>query len=399
MSSNAVIALMAKLELLYGNSKDIFLAFQNPGLLVSPRDLSFNLPLGESGLTPQESLTAAANFARLVNLVPTYSNVWSSDGRLLWDDYRLILTQALVASQTLTEAQIAELRAAEALVAADSPKLAAYTEYEKAYLDALEQYNKFSAENSTDPKIQQQWQIEELIYKAKLNRANADWITKGFKAEIDEAFADIDRLTGGSPQLAWNTWKQAFPNDPPVDLQGQEFYETSFWPNHFFQPNSKAQWTKLELDASEIATLSAKASDSIWQMSTSAIAAKGEIQALALEIASLSVELARIEIIRPWFKPSIFRSRFWKWSDARDPLSDGQEPPQGSLPGYTTSMIFARNLEIKLKPNSESNQQIVKQLQTSKRIYLGPLRLSEINAHLDPKSVSVLKSARLASQR
>jgi hypothetical protein len=400
MSTNAILALMAKLELLYGESKDLFLAFQNPGLPIDPRDLSFSLPSGESGLTPQESLTAAANFARLVNLVPAYSNVWSSDGRLLWDEYRLILTQALVASQSLTEAQIAELRAAEALVVDDSPKLTAYTEYEKAYLDALEQYNakKLSAENSTDPRIQQQWQLEEPTYKSKLNRANANWMTKGFKAEIDEAFADIDRLTGGSPQLAWANWKQAFPNDPPVDLQGQEFYETSFIPNHFFKPDSKAQWTKLELDASEIATLSAKASDSIRQMLSSSKAVSGEAQALALEISHLSVELARVEIIRPWFKPSLFRNRFWKWSDAREPLSNGQEPPQGSLLGYPTSMIFARNLEIKLKPNSNSNQQIIKQLQSAKRIYLGPLRLGEISSRLDPKSVSALKSAHLASR-
>ncbi|MEW6497866.1 MAG: hypothetical protein AB1589_36005 [Cyanobacteriota bacterium] len=399
MSGNAIMALMTKLELLFSGAEGTFLTFQNPGLPVSPRDLSFNLPQSESGLTPQEAHNASANFARLVNLVPAYSSVWSSDGRLLWDEYRSVLTQALVASQSLTEAQAAELRAAEELVMSDSPKLAAYMQYEKAYLDALEQYNarKLSAENSTDPKIQQDWQVKEPTYKSEVNRAYSDWVAKGYKAEIDEAFADIDRLTGRSPQLAWATWKQAFPSDPPLDLQGQEFYETSFWPANFFKPDSQTHWTKLELDASEIGALSLKASNSIRQMGSRSGSATDDAQALGLEISRLSVELARVEVIRPWFKPNVFRSRFWKWPDEREPLSDGQEPPQGSLLGYVVSMIFARNLEIKLKPNSESNKQIVKQLQTAKPVYVGPLRLEQVNSRIDPKSVSTLKSAHLAS--
>lgn len=397
MDSNAVMALMAKLELLYGEAEDAFLAFQNPGLPVSPRDLSFNLPESESDLTPQEALNASADFARLVNLIPAYSSIWSSDGRMLWDEYKTVLNQALVASQSLTEPQMAELQEAQKVV--DSKKLDTYRRYEKAYLDALEQYNarKLSAENSTDPKIKQDWQVEEPTYKAKVNRAYSDWVAKGYKAEVDEAFADIDRLTGRNPQLAWATWKQDFQDTiPATDLNGQEFYETSFWPSKFFKPDAQGQWTTLELDASEIAALSLKASGSTRQRFSRSSSAVDETQALDLDISHLSVELTRVEIMRPWFNPSVFRSRFWKWPHEREPLSDGQEPPQGSLPGYAISIIFARNLEIKLKPNSESNKRIVKQLQAAKPIYIGPLRLKQVNSSIDPTLVSTLKSAHLA---
>ncbi|NES85583.1 MAG: hypothetical protein F6K63_27710 [Moorea sp. SIO1G6] len=413
MNNNAVIALMTKLELLYSESEDTFLTFQNPTLPVSPRDLSFRLTQSESDLTPQEALNASADFARLVNLIPAYSSIWSSDGRMLWDEYKILLNQALVASQTLTEAQKAELQAARDLLydkkqvtdvlgtreeLIDSPKLAAYKQYQNAYLDAQIEYNeqKLTAENSTDPQVKQDWLLNEPTYKIRVNHAYSDWIAKGYKEEVEEAFADIERLTGNNPQIAWADWKQAFRQSLLTDLNNQDFYETHFWPGDFFQPNSQTQWTTVNLDASEIAALTAKAPDSIRRMISRSGSTTDDSQALDLDISHLSVELTRVEIIRPWFTPSIFRSRCWKWPDAREPLSDGQEPPQGSLLGYTVSMIFARNLDIKLKPNSESNKQIVRKLQVDQPLYMGPLRLQPVNSNIDLQSVSTLKSAHLA---
>ena len=405
-STNVIAALLTKLELLYGasndtngmGSKNTFLSFQLPAIPLSPRQLSFVLPASESGLTPQEEKTLAADFARLVNLVPAASTIWSSDGRTLWSEYETVLTQAIVANDDPTANEAAELQKARDLL--DSPKYAAYQQYLKAYMSALEKYNelKLKAENSSDPAVKQDWQLQEPGYKATLKSAYLEWVAKGYKAEIEEAFADIDRIGGRSPQLLWAKWKDDFSQSLDHDMQGQGFYQTHFFPSDFFKPTASGQWTKLTLDASEIAALSSKAPDGIRNVATMSDPANNT-QAVDLEIARLSVELVRVPLMRSWLEPGVFSSKLWKWSVGHGPLSDGQNPPNGSLPAYTTSMILARNLEVELKPGSASNAKIISQLQTGKLVMLGPLPLRPVPKELPPSAVSRLSTSAISLQK
>ena len=406
VTSNVVAALMTKLELLFGKASDpsglagrnSFLSFQLPAIPLSPRELSFRIPANESGLTPQEEKNFAANFAHLVNLIPAVSSIWASDGRTLWNEYITVLTQAIVADDDPTTNEAAELQQARALL--DSPKYAAYQEYMKAYISALEKYNelKLKGENSSDPKAQEDWKLQEPGYKAVMKNAYLEWIAKGFKLEIEEAFADIDRIGGRNPQLLWASWKDDFDKSVRTDLEGQSFYETHFFPENFFKPDAQKQWTKLTLDASEIAALSAKALEGIRNLASGSSSAV-ETQALDLEIARLSVEIIRVPIVRSWLNPSVFRSNFWKWSRGREPLSDGQNPPQGSLPAYTTSMILARNFEVELKPGSEKNAQIISKLQQGKLLLVGPLPLRPLPKNINPNSVMKLNASTISMQR
>jgi hypothetical protein len=406
VTSNVVAALMTKLELLFGKADDrsglagnnSFVSFQLPAIPLSVRELSFRLPASESGLTPQEEKNFASDFARLVNLIPTVSSIWASDGRTLWDEYETILTQAMVADDDPTTNEGTELQQARTLL--ESSKYAAYQEYMKAYMSALEKYNelKLKADNSSDPKLQEDWKLQEPGYKAMLKNAYLEWVAKGFKLEIEEAFADIDRIGGRNPQLLWATWKDDFNKSLRSDMEGQDFYETHFFPENFVKSNSQGQWTKLTLDASEIIALSAKAPEGIRNLASSSGSA-ADTQALDIEISRLSVELIRVPIIRSWLQPSIFRSNFWKWSGGRELLSDGQNPPRGSLPAYITSMILARNLEVELKPGSEKNAQIVSKLQQGKLVLLGPLPLKPLPKNVDPKSIVKLNASTISMKR
>lgn len=406
VSSNVVAALMTKLELLFGKAsdplgqsgKDTFLSFQLPAIPYSVKELSFRMPASESGLTPQEEKNFAADFARLVNLVPAVSNIWASDGRMLWNEYATILTQAIVASDHPTSNEAAELQQARDLL--DSPKYTAYQQYLKTYMSAVENYNglKLKAENSTDPKVQEDWKLQEPGYKAVIKSAYLEWIAKGFKLEIEEAFADIDRIGGRNPQLLWANWKSDFEQSVRTDLEGQNFYETHFFPENFFKPEAQGQWTKLTLDASEIAALSAKAPEGIRSL-VNRSGSGVETQAVDLEIARLSVELVRVSIARSWLNPSVFRSNVWKWSGSREPLSDGQIPPQGSLPAYTTSMILARNFQVDLQPNSEKNTKIIKKLQEGELLLVGPLPLRAVPKTVDARSITKLDASTISLKR
>ncbi len=370
MSNNTLIALMTKIQLLFGGTRDTILVLVS-GLPWSSKDLSFSLPNSESNLTPQEATKAAADFARLVNLIPQYSAIWSSDGRLLWDAYNTVLTQAVVAQQDITEEEQTEYDKARKIL---DEKRSIYDKYHEAWMLAQLEYNnrKLSAETSNDPIVIQGWQAEEPKLKAKIDAAYADWVSKGYRAEVLEAIADIDRILGSNPQIAWHKWKTDFTALPPKTdpLTNQVFYETYFWPTNFYKP--EISWINLTLDAGEIDSLYSRATN-LTRTITDYYGSFAK-----LEIVSLSVELARVDIIRPWFAPQVFRSRFWRWPDQRELLSDGQEPPQGTLPAYATIMVFARNLEIELKPKSEPSREIVRKFQVDKSSHFGPFLLKKI---------------------
>ena len=66
-------------------------------------------------------------------------------------------------------------------------------------------------------------------------------------------------------------------------------------------------------------------------------------------VIELSVELLKAAIVRPWMDPLVLRSRAWRFSDDREPLSNGGVPPSGSLPAYISSIVLARNLRVELR--------------------------------------------------
>jgi hypothetical protein len=392
MANDVVAALINKIDRLF-RAEGTFIAFQIPGLPMSPRDLDFNLTKNESGLTPQEALNAASNFASLVNGIPKFSSRWSSDGRLLWREYQTILTDAVVASNMPTTQENEELQKAKSFLyqsqeitdqlgtrtaLVDSPNLAAYKQYQGAYLQAQSQYNsmKISAQYSADLTVQQKWLATEPEYDANVKAAKADWISKGYKREVEQAFATIDQITGRSPQIAWTQWKDEFEQSKLSDLQNQEFYQTFFYPAHFYKAGSENQWTKLTLDASEIEKLSSNLTGSPRELSSS-FSSTTDTQQVNLSVSHLTVDLIRLPIMRPWMNPTIFKSQFWKWPDGREILSDGGVTPQGSLLGYATAIVFARNLEIKLESNSQQNAQVVNALKAGNSVSLGPLSLEQ----------------------
>jgi hypothetical protein len=190
------------------------------------------------------------------------------------------------------------------------------------------------------------------------NQAFAMWVSRGYKNGIETSLATVEQISGRNPQLVWQQWKQSFSQAIKTDLRGNAFYDTYLWPANFLDADSPAQWTELRMDAGEIQALSSMAADSTQQLATTLTTEPAQAQALDVDVSNLSLELARVEVMRPWLEPLVFENRAWRWPDDREPLSDGEEPPNGSLPAYVTAIVFARNLEIELE---ESSEQIVGQ--------------------------------------
>lgn len=414
--NDAQLAIMAKIRLLYegsGEESNIFVTFPELALPMTERDLAFIADDDEDQLSPQERLQAAADFATQVNLVPRVRPLWVHDGTLLWNECERILTQAQVAGTSLSEEETRTLERARALLyqpqearegnggpatgnLVPTPMLEAYQECQQAYFAAHERFTaaRLTAEHAEDPVVRGQWEVQKERLQSEVDQARRDWVSRGHKNEVEEAFADIDRLTGRGPKLMWDDWKdvmrRAERNDVNVD---RTFYETAYWPPRFYREETKGTWTTLTLHGSEVDSLSAGAVEELSTLATET----SEIGA-DVEIESLSVELARVEIMRPWFDPALLRSRAWRWGHEHEPLSDGGDPPQGSVPAYTTSLIFARNLTITLAPQSSRNEAAVDRLQNGALLSFGNVLLEQVPSTAQPKKVTSLKSAEIDPQ-
>lgn len=414
--NKAALAIMGKIRLLYESNQanaGAFVAFHPVALPMTERDLAFLDETPTITLTPTERLRAAADFATLTSYIPSTTAVWTHDGRLLWDVVKTVLTQAQLATDSLSPSEEAELAQARALlhrtqvitnrltgetteVPVPTATLASYEEHQAAYLAANQRLNaaRVTAEHSDDPTVKAQWEVSREPLELEVRQAERDWIIHGHRNEVDEAFADIDRLTGRGPALRWQEWKHRLNEAERTDLSiDRTFYETAFMPPAFHRAEAADIWTKVTLDASEIASLSEQALRTMPALANSRLV-ESDVQA-NLEIRSLSVELARVEIVRPWFDPMLVNSRSWRWPDAQAPLSDGQDPPRGSLVAYTNSLIFARNLTIRLLPQSSQNDAAIEDLKQGTRFSFGPLLLQQLPSTQQPEATAELLSAKL----
>lgn len=411
--NDAALAIMAKIRMLYerGEEQKRFLAFHPFAHPLTKGDLAFTDPNSDLA-SPQELKRAAADFATFVNLIPTVDPVWMYDGRMLWNEYGTIFRLASVADDQLSSEEEATLEAAHDVLyeerevtdpdtgktnteLVETEKHERYRQYKKKHQDAKERYNQavITAENAEDADVKEAAAAEQDELEEAVEEALREWKGKGHKNEIEEAFADIDRLSGRGPKLLWQDWKEQYDRGGPESdvLIDRTFYPTSYWPTSFYRDEATGSWTTVTMDGSEVRSLANRAKADMPDLTDSGLVDDGG-QA-DLEIERLSVELARVEIVRPWFDPSLLRSRVWRWRHGREPLSDGGDPPRGSLPAYTTSMVFARNLTIELEPRSEPNERAVNRLKDGDLVSFGPMLLKQVHSTVESGQVSRLETA------
>jgi hypothetical protein len=323
-----------------------FLAIQMPGWPMSADDLSLIKPeSAKAKAFPNQASQARFSFARLVNLIPRSVGLYlDSSDRLVWDEYRRVLTDAVIVEREPTEQEKRSLFEARKVLFElkapgseeffvpwrESAKLQAYHKYESAYRTQVDVAS--SIDLAADGSKSQS--------KRAVAEARRDWEALGYKNEVEAAFETIEQITANSPRLAWADWKDAFKRSKRTDLiTDASYYETYLYPDTFFDDVHAENWMKLSMDSDEVdeLTVSAGQSSDVVRM-----AATKDVS-----IKNLSLEVARIQVIRPWFTPSVIRSRSWEWGNpSMQPISDGGSPPQGGMVAYATEAVFARNIDI-----------------------------------------------------
>lgn len=368
MESKISLALATKLKMIF-EKEDKFLTFPL-GIGFPYRYLNFMKDPSVSGLTLQEQLNNKGDFARLLNIIPDDGATFSADAsRLLWDELKAVLKNSIFAVSGLSEAEnrsldqaidfLTDLKTEEdgTEIPVNSVAVTKYYEYKTVYENAVNTYlnEKITVENSTGPegdKLKQQWTAyrEKELIDIK-NRAEADWKNLGFKVEVENNQAIKNTL---ELRKYLDMYRQAYLDEiniseiPDLNGLGIGFCTTFFSPIDAFDTN--LPWTKLTLTKEEIASLIQNAS----------VELKGLFNASqgSDDIESCSLEYNNVVVIRPWYKPEFFASRYWKMSEDVV-ISDGNLPRKGKIPAYITSMVVVRNIKVTRKKKAGSDPLIL----------------------------------------
>jgi len=355
IAAEASLALAVKLKKIF-EKEDKFLTFPT-GLGFSYDYLEFMGDPYKTSLSAQEQLNFKADFSREMNFIPEDKPSFIPDSsRFLWDELEHILNDSIFAKSALTQDE--ERQLAEAIdfltddlvdsdgskVPVNSPQVSEYYKYktlceeaERTYLD-----EKFSIEFDKGPDSQKLLEIwnayREKQLKDAWDKAMQDWINLGFKRQVEQYQAQKNSL---ELRKYLNLYRQkcleelAISEIPDLNGRGIGFFNSFFSPADAF--NKNLPWTSVTLTKSEIVGLIKEAPQALKIIFG--------VEQGNVDIEAISLEYNNVIVIRPWFKPEFFRSRYWKLPDDRV-ISDGQVPCNGILPAFITSIIVARNVQI-----------------------------------------------------
>jgi hypothetical protein len=374
LDATVALAVMAKATKVFGRDNDAFLSFPITPVFFEKQQLDFL-----DGTPTNRALLDLSEFSRLVNLIPR-GTIWNpGEERYLWDAYREMLEGADCPASTRTPAEEARYQRAMRYLyetGKPSPAALAYEQCRHAYEETMWEFNKrqSAADSSSQPEVKEQWRrVEEPALRAEIRRKEEEWRTAGFKEPVETARVELRLLSGQSPGQTIEEWRARFLDgiDKKTDTNLLGFLPSAYSPLNAFETGA---WRRFTLTRDEAGALIGQAPANL----RGALAS----QPLSLEIESLSVEYSYVNITRPWLAAEAFHARFWKFRERGKQLSDGGTPPAGSCPAYVTGLVFARNLEIKLKENSAKNDAVADRLRDGKPLSLGFMPFVARESHL-----------------
>ncbi|WP_268224188.1 hypothetical protein [Sinomicrobium oceani] len=329
----------------------------------------------------------AENLARLCDMIPDTSgvtgdvtmNVWNPENTLS-QAYNHILKFSQVANfepDEKTKAKIARLRGLlqekkikknivteeEEEVLQETPLVKLYNEKMQQYMSAALEYNthRVNALSGKDPAAIHFWAMNAGILRNKVMAAKNDWITNGYKEEYDQIAAFIAQVEGRSML----TLKQQYIDDMEKARltglsSGSDFYYTSLLPGGFAESDSG--WTEFTFRSSDYQSnykFDSKKGGGGGGLSLGFfnVGGKGSYEKtkstrkIDASQFRLSFKICQAPISRSWCNFNFLTSKYWRFDQNNgefkdNMVSDGQVPPSGMIPAYTTTAIFVKDLNL-----------------------------------------------------
>ena len=367
-----------------------YVSFASPGIAID--ELDFGL------LATKEEVNRCSFFSDLVNTVPAASGTWRSTGTKVWDVYRQAITNIQLPNESLSQAEEDMLRRAEDFLYDEvtvvdpftgeatkepraSPQYKAYEQMFTAYSAALRRYNcvKRTALSDPTPENVSAWTDDGPILEREVRIAYERWGSLGYRDYVQRANAIIAQLTGRGSFAQYERLRQTF-----VIAEKKDLFRRSFWPTFGNPPRILGTafddaWTNFTFRHTEIDSYESQSRTSwgggfsagwgLWSASGSYSRTDEQTYSRSeIDNLELSVDLIQVPILRSWCEPWIFSSRGWKGYgpiEQEGCISDGSTPPRGLMPLLPTSLILARNLEIRMDMTTTENRSSLRRISSS----------------------------------
>ncbi len=404
---NASFSILQKLKNQFfqsiSNKSDYHVAFAPFAFTLSNDDFYFLKNNITTGSQARKYLKEQSEFSFIANSILKRPNIWAIDNdNLLYNSYRNILENALtIDPDVFTQEELTKIDTAKKVLfkpnGDDSAKYQKYKSYAIKVSDIEKKIIDLTAlKNTIDPSDTsslEKWSIDFTTLNNQKKELLIEWQVKGFKSAIESAKSAYDTVILSKTNFIekWNDAKNIkLPSSVLTDEYGIEFLSTTCVPNSICDYQSPI-WKKISLTKQEISQLS--------QTFTQEIPAEvlSEFGNLEPELESISFEYSIIDIQRPWFDESIINNSLWKYPDANQFLSKGDDSMKGEIPAYPVKIILSKNIDLTFTPNTAVNEDIKNKLKNGSRLFFGPLLLKTIPLNLANESINSYKVQQLSN--
>ena len=183
------------------------------------------------------------------------------------------------------------------------------------------------------------------------DNAKNDWINLGFRNQVEtyQRLRNILELKRSPILYAQDCLNEiGLAEIGALDSQGIPFCVTFFSPQDAF--DKSLPWVSVSLIRQEIEKLVRQAPSGL----------KGTFSAGQDndDIESLSLEYKYVDVVRPWFRPEFFQSRYWKMPHGTV-VCNGAVPRQGKIPAYITGLLAVRNITVTKKKTTGAKENVL----------------------------------------
>ncbi|ONH61767.1 hypothetical protein CcI49_06310 [Frankia sp. CcI49] len=248
----------------------------------------------------------------MANLVPRKGKIAEPFGPSapLWERVLGVIDRMVFAARALTDAEAAALDAAQKVLYVDdgangrrpSSRFTYYLEMRSVVQD-----------------LQNSGAAVEV-----LQAALTDWIVLGFKSEVEQAIADVSRLSSRSSVVDAMSCRAQLDETMLLSAGDLSYAPTSFYP---LSAADSATWTIVEVAFAELSECAAQTFPAAPVTFGSASAGK------------LRFAYAAIETLRPWPVMQLLSRDDWRLPD--EEMVSGGDGVNGDIPAYVQTMYAA----------------------------------------------------------
>ena len=260
-----------------------------------------------------------AELVRIANLVPKKGKIAEpfGPGAPLWEQMLDVLDRMVFARRALTDPEAATLESARKVLYLDggtgglSPRFRAYLEM-RSVVQTLQ-------ESGAAVEVQQ--------------AALTDWLTLGFKNEIEQALADVIRLAARSSVVEAMSCRAQLDDSRLLSAGDITYAPTSFYP---MSAASSQTWAIAEVPLDELSSCAARTFPS------------SSVTFGSASLARCRFAFSMIETVRPWPFAQLLSRDDWKlFTGENASLGDGVH---GTIPAYVQTLYAASVIGLSATP-------------------------------------------------